>query len=177
MSKSVCLLEFHSISKAFSTLNDILLRHTVKIFLDKKICPGRYIILFEGNENDIKEISDNIYGAKGVLCQIINSISEELINVLKKKSVPKFNKSIGIFEFVHTIDAIKLADIAIKQSGITINKIDFSLGLFGKGIIYCSGNISNLEDFKKYILENCSDKDIIGLEIILRPCEELINIL
>ncbi len=175
--KSICLLEFKNISSALSILNDLLLKFPVQIFMNRRICPGRYIILLEGNESDVEECVKYSSALKTVCSKPIHSISDEVISTLKKKTLPKSGDSIAVFEFIHAIDAIRMADLGIKKDGVIINKIDFSIGLFGKGLLFCSGNNAELNNFKNSVLDFLPEKDIIGLEIISRPCQELINLL
>ena len=80
-----------------------------------------------------------------------------------------------ICEFKNSISAIKASDLCLKASGVSIIKIHFQVGLFGKGILILSGLLSSLENSKETILNNFSDKEIIALEIIENPVEELIK--
>lgn len=177
MNKSICLLEFKNISSAFAVLNELLLEFPVNLFLNRRMCPGRYIILLEGNENDVEECVKYLISKKNIYAKPLHSISCEVINALKRKSLPEFDACIGVFEFTHAIDAIKMADLGIKKEGVTINKIDFSIGLFGKGLLLCSGTNAQLYNFKNFVLNSLTSKDIVGLEVISRPCQELIDLL
>ena len=80
-----------------------------------------------------------------------------------------------ICEFKNSISAIKASDLCLKESNISLVKIHFQIGLFGKGITILSGLLSGLENSKKIILDNFSNRDIIALEIIENPVGELIK--
>lgn len=177
MKISLCLLEITKISKAFKIINDLTLKYPVKIFLNRKICPGHYLCLLEGSENDIFECGEYVSDIKDINYRIVNSLSQEVVEVIKKKKPFEKNVSVGIFEFSKSIDAIKYSDLAIKKLGIIINKIDFSLGMFGKGVIFCSGTNAELIDFKNYLLKEVPPKNIVALEVITGPSQELMELL
>lgn len=177
MNISLCLMEFMKISKAYVILNELTHKFPVKIFLNGRICPGRYICLLEGKESDVVGCHEYVLEMKDVNSKVVSSISPEVTFAIKSKRAFEPKTSIGIFEFTHSIDAIKYSDLAFKKSGITINKLDFSMGLFGKGIVYCSGKNTELFDFREYLLKEVPAKDIVGLEVISGPSQELMEIL
>lgn len=177
INKSICLLEFRSIAQTFAILNELILGFPVNVFLNRRICPGKYIILLDGNESDIAGCVNYVKDIKNITWRIVNSISSETCHALRHKVAISSNTPIGIFEFTNSCDAIKWADIAIKKSGLIINRIEFTIGLFGKGILVCSGTNASLQDFKNYMGENIKNKNIVDMEIISRPTEELIKLI
>lgn len=174
MNSSYLLTEFSSIAIGYRELNCIILNYPIELFLVKNICPGNILFIFKGNDHDVLEIKKYLKG-KNISALSLLNIHEAVISRIN--STDKSGKifSLMICEFKNSISAIKASDLCLKESDISLIKIHFQVGLFGKGIIILNGLFSSLEKSKETILNNFSNRDIVALEIIENPVEELIK--
>ena len=174
MDSSYLLVEFRSIALGYKEVNSIILNYPVELFLVKNICPGSILFIFKGNDHDILGIK-NYLKEKNISALPILNIHEGVIGRINSPDKSIKISSLMICEFKNSISAIKASELCLKASGVSIIKIHFQVGLFGKGILILSGLLSSLENSKETILNNFSDKEIVALEIIENPVEELIK--
>lgn len=179
MDKSLALLEFNPITTGYIVVDKLLKTFSVDLIRHNRICPGALLSILSGNTEDINEIVQFCTENK-IRCQSILNISEEIISYIDKNTLKKANNSapivnIGIFETRHCLHAIKAADVMIKASAIQVEKLDFSLGLYGKGLLIISGNISDLKSAIKMAEQFVPEHDIMQSAIIPNVAPELID--
>lgn len=179
MDKSLALLEFNPITTGYIVVDKLLKTFSVNLIRHNRICPGALLSILSGNTEDINEIIE-ICTKNKIRCQSILNISEEIISYIDKNTLRKANKlnpivNIGIFETRHCLHAIKAADIMIKTSAVQIEKLDFSLGLYGKGLLIISGSISDLKSAIEMASEHVPEHDLLENAIIPNVASELIN--
>lgn len=174
MDSSYLLVEFSSIAIGYKEVNFIILNYPVELFMTKNICPGHILFIFKGGDHDVLEIKKYLREKNISTIPVLN-IHEDIMKRINTSDKSLKISSLMICEFKNSISAIKASDLCLKESNISLVKIHFQIGLFGKGITILSGLLSGLENSKKIILDNFSNKGIIALEIIENPVGELIK--
>lgn len=193
MNKSLALLEFNPITDAYIIVDKILKTFSVELIRHNKICPGALLSILSGNTEDIKQIIQ--YSKEiNIRNQCILNISHEIIKYISRISLeqeeaqegadhekafhhPHFEKiiNVGIIEGRHCIHAIKAADIMLKTSDLKIVKLDFSLGLYGKGFLMVSGGISEIESAIAKVIEEIPKQEISKNAVIANISPELLD--
>lgn len=193
MNKSLALLEFNPITDAYIIVDKILKTFSVELIRHNKICPGALLSILSGNTEDIKQIIQ--YSKEiNIRNQCILNISHEIIKYISRISLeqeeaqegadhekafhhPHFEKviNVGIIEGRHCIHAIKAADIMLKTSDLKIVKLDFSLGLYGKGFLMVSGGISEIESAIAKVMEEIPKQEISKNAVIANISPELLD--
>ena len=182
MKKNLILLEFQHISSAFFILNEITKNFSVDVEESKLICPGKYLLIFSGNQGDIngvrlyvEEIKSENYKHKSILIKIISGISENILNSLNKHILyPEYVRSLGIVEFSNTVGAIKASDFIEDQSPVDILTIKIGIGMCAKGVIIFEGDISAVNNvIIKIQKENF--EGMISSDMINSPNKGLLN--
>ncbi|MBU5669778.1 BMC domain-containing protein [Peptoniphilus sp. MSJ-1] len=176
MLSSFLLVEFPSIAIGYKEINDIILNYPVYLFLSRNVCPGRIVFILNGNDNDILDIH-NYFKTNKILSIDILNVEEEVIAKINKntKASDISKSSLMMCEFKNSISAIKASDLVFKAANVSLLKISFRVGLFGKSIAIFSGLLSDLESSKTIILDNFTNKDVVALEIIENPVGELLE--
>lgn len=193
MNKSLALLEFNPITNSYIIVDKILKTFSVDLIRHNRICPGALLSILSGNTEDIKQIIQ--YSRElNIRNQCILNISHEIIKYISKINFedeetrlgsrhPKDDHNrahqrivnIGIVEGKHCIHAIKAADIMLKTSDLRIVKLDFSLGLYGKGFLMVSGGISEIESAIAKVMEEIPKQMISKSAVIANISPELLD--
>ncbi len=154
MKKNLILLEFKNVSSAFFILDYITKNFNVGIEESKLICPGRYLLVFSGNQGEIDNIRKEVEKIKleddkykYILIKIVSGASKTLLEKLNKKiQYPEYIKSLGILEFSTTAKVIEASDFIEDQSPITIITIKIGIGMCAKGIVIFEGDTSAINN-------------------------------
>ncbi|MBS4534533.1 BMC domain-containing protein [Clostridium sp. D2Q-14] len=173
MKKSVGLIEVSSISKGIAILDDIVKRLEVDVLVARSICPGKYMILLQGNTSSVRIavcIGDEL-GQKYITKScIIDNINTHIFSVMKGKIEPENMDALGVIETKNVVSSIIIADIVWDSSDVELIKIKLGNGIGGKGLLAFTGNVSSV----KNAIEHCKSKDevyqtIFNCQIINYP--------
>ncbi len=173
MSKSFIIMEFNKISRGYELTNNILLNYPVEIYKLNNICPGKLLVIIGGQESDIKAIS--ALDEKDMKSQPVFNVSPSIVEALVQKKDKKDIRSLLIGEFRTVGQGIYGADLAYKNNLVEVYRLDLSLGLFGKSIVYFSGQVADLKNCQKDLEKNLSSGQIVNLALIERPRRELLE--
>lgn len=173
MDFSIGILEFPNIAEGYKNIDYIMKQFSISTIKIQKICPGRLLFIFSADTSDItnimKEYKNN---ERKILYSSVTGISKECIDsIAHRKNISDFS-DLGIIEVKNCVNTIKIADMILKTSSSEILKIDMGLGLFGKGLIFFIGTISNIKSAIGAINANFSDNEIVSSEIISNPVDD-----
>lgn len=179
MSKSMCAIEFRSISKGIEVSNEMVKKAFVEVVYLKSICPGKFLAILSGNEEEVKEaIEYGIrIGSSFIVDRfIINAIHLDIIKGLKNKYSSKdINGAIGIVETSKVCSGIIALNKTLKSSEVILVKLQLAFGIGGKLVYIISGDLSSVENGVKAGEEILNPKDIVNTSIIPYPHEEIVK--
>ncbi|MPQ42896.1 BMC domain-containing protein [Clostridium tarantellae] len=179
MSKSIGAIEFRSISKGIEVCDEIVKKAFVKISYMKSICPGKFLIIVNGDVGEVETAIEygKEVGKKHIVDSfIINSVHKDIVHALKNKYDSKEVKSaIGIMETYKVCSGITALNKTLKTNDVRLIKLQLAFGIGGKLVYIISGDLSSvrdgLEEGKKAILE----KEIVNMSILPSPHYEVIK--
>jgi len=175
---SLALLEFRNHPDAHYALNEILLNYQVTVVQSRRICPGRYILVFNGKTQDIKNAlshARSLFGEKEIETAFIGGVSEPTVEALNRKKGDTLGDALAIVETRHALHAIAAADIAIENTPVSILKLDIGLGLFGKGVLHLTGRLADVQTAIRHIQGELDlDQKSITSRVISKPVKDLI---
>ncbi len=176
---SLALLEFKNHPDAHYALNEILLNYQVAVVQSRRICPGRYILVFNGKTQDIKNTlkhARSLFDAKEIETAFIGGVSEPTVEALNRKKGDRLGDALAIVETRHALHAIAAADIAVENTPVSILKLDIGLGLFGKGVLHLTGRLADVQTAVKHIAGELNlDSKSLTSRVISKPVQHLID--
>ncbi|NLN98158.1 MAG: BMC domain-containing protein [Eubacteriaceae bacterium] len=178
---SLALLEFGSHPDAHYALNEVLLNYQVVVVLSRRICPGRYLLVFNGKTQDIKNAlshAQSIFDEKEIATAFIGGVSEPTVEALNRKKGDALGAALAIVETRRALHAIEAADIAVENTPVSILKLDIGLGLFGKGVLHLTGRLADVQTAIRHIEgELDPDKKSMTSRVISKPVPNLMDYL
>ncbi|WP_250278839.1 BMC domain-containing protein [[Clostridium] colinum] len=180
MNKSIGSLEFKSICKGIEVSNEILKQNNIEIIYSKSVCPGKFVIIFSGDSQDVKEavclgesLDDNFL----IESFIINKVHNQIIEGLKGKYISKDIEGLcfGIVETLKICSGIKALDYALKSSDVNLFKIQLAFAIGGKFVFLITGSVSSVENAIYNVKELLDKKEILNTAIIPFACKEIME--
>lgn len=173
MDFSVGIFEFPSIAEGYKNIDYIMKQFSISVIKIQKICPGRLLFIFSADtsdlENILKEYKDN---DEKILFSSVSGVSKECVDILTKSNKTDDFSDLAILELKNSVNVIRASDMILKSSSSKILKIDIGFGLFGKGIVYFVGSISNLESAINSVKHKFKNNEIISSQIISNPVDD-----
>lgn len=180
MRNSIGSIEFRSIAKGIEIADFMVKKSDVEIIYFKMICPGKFIVILNGNEDAIKEAVD--YGVelgKSFIVDsfIVNAVHKDIINGLKNKYSEKIKGAYGIMETISVCSGIKALDRMLKNANVAVVKIQTAFVIGGKFVFVVSGEVSDIEDGMREAKLAIDEKKIVNISIIPSPDPMIISML
>ncbi len=178
MNKSLGSIEFRSIAKGIEVADGMVKKASIEILLLKTICPGKFLLILSGHEDEVKEAIDyGLDAAHGYVVDsfTINAVHNDIIQGFKNK-YGKYNRgALGIMETINVCSGIYALDKALKSSNVTLAKLQPAFGIGGKLVYIVSGEVSDVEHGMSIARESLEDKKIVNISVIASPDELMIS--
>lgn len=181
MSKSIAVFEFKSISKGIEVTDIMVKLADVNVFHYRVICPGRLLVILEGNEDSVKAAfkRGNESGSGQILdSSIISSVHSDITQSLKSRiNKGLIEGAVGLFETITISSGIKALDKTLKGGNLTLIKLQIASGISGRMVFTVSGDVSDVEQGIKSGIEAIEARRIINTSIIRSPDEMILKYL
>lgn len=181
MNKSIGSLEFRSISRGIEVTNEIVKKSSVEIIYLKNICPGKFIVIVTGDEGAVSEaITYGLDLGEGAIVDsfILHAISDAVIMGIRNKyDGHQVSGAIGVMETNKVCAGIKALDKTLKESDVTLLKMQLAFAIGGKFVYIVTGSLSSIQyGFEQ--AKNVLDKGELGhCSIIPAPSQEMLKYL
>lgn len=177
MHRSIGSLEFRSISKGIEVANEIVKKASVEIIYLKTICPGKFLVIVAGDEDEIEESIKyglTIDDGTAVDHFIVHAVSDAIIDGFKNK----YDKTappgpLGIMETNKVCAGIKALDKALKAGDVTLVKMQMAFAIGGKLVFIITGTLSSLEYGLSEAKTALSQGETGTVSIIPSPSQEM----
>lgn len=180
MNKSIGGIELRSISKGIEVTDFMVKKAQVEIIYFKSICPGKFIALISGNEGEVKVAIDYgvDLGEKYVVDSfLINNVHEEIISSIKGKYIECKKGAIGIVETNSVCSGLQALDRVLKESNVTIVKIQLAFVIGGKFVFTVSGELSDIQNGIEVMKSIVNNNKIINISIVPSPDDQILEFL
>jgi len=173
------LIELKSIARGLVTTDAIAKKAPVKILCTNPICPGKYMVTFAGEVDNVKEsLAAGLAAGKDM---VVNSLflpylHHSVIPAITGTTNVKNFAALGIIESFSIASVVLAADKAAKTAPIELVEIRLANGLGGKGFFVLTGELYDVEASiaaAKELIK--SDGLLAGCEIIANPHPDLIQ--
>lgn len=172
------MIEFKSVARGIYALDTIAKKAPVSILKATPISSGKFIILFTG---DVASVEESILaGIENGKKDIINHlflpyVHEDIIPAITQNKKVDNYQSIGIIETYSICACVGAADLAVKETPVSILEIKLGNAIGGKGYFILSGDLSELEASMEVATNYLKDKIISEPIIIPSPHPDLIK--
>ncbi|GAA0687121.1 MULTISPECIES: BMC domain-containing protein [Clostridium] len=180
MHRSIGAMEFRSISKGIEISDLIVKKSSVELILFKNICPGKFLTIISGNEGEVKESIDygiSISNGYAVDTFIVNAVHNDIILGLKNKYNVTNKGALGIIETSNVCSGIQALDKVMKDSNVSIVKMQLAFCIGGKFVSIISGEVSDVENGVRAAREAIDEKKIINISVIPSPDSMIMEML
>lgn len=146
--KSIGLIETASIARGIRCLDEMAKRAPVKVLLAKHVCPGRYIVLIEGEVAAVEESLKAGLAAAGdnlVDSLFLANPHPALPASLRQSAKAQVFSPVGVIETTAAASALLAADAGCKAAPVDLVVVKLSIGMAGKSFVIFSGALSDVE--------------------------------
>lgn len=144
-SPALGILEFNSIAQGINAADEALKEAAVRLLLARTICPGKYIVIINGDVDEVKSSvrkSADAGGYHTVDSIIIPKVDEQIPPAIAGTTDIKSISALGIVETFSAPSAIHSADAAVKAADVRLIEIRIANGIGGKTYYTLTGKES-----------------------------------
>jgi microcompartment protein CcmL/EutN len=142
------VLEFSSIAMGIRALDEMLKVAPIKIMEARTICPGKYLIVFNGDVASVEFSYQKGFeiGRELIVDSLfLPQVHEGVIAAIGNKIPSEEWNAIGIIETLSVASGIEAGDTAAKVGGIRIVEIRLAIGFGGKSYVKIQGHLDAVE--------------------------------
>lgn len=148
MVSALGLVEYLKIPTGMVATDKMAKTANIEIIHSATVCPGKYIVLFNGNLSDVKaaiEVSNRDFEENVIDSFLLGNPVEQIYSAIAGTTQVEIDGAIGIVESYSVASIIEAADIAAKTSAITLVEVRLARGMCGKSFFIISGFLSEVE--------------------------------
>ncbi len=145
---ALALVDFSSIASGIEAADAMIKRAPIDTIRTGTIQPGRYLVLIGGAVADVEEslTAGQEVGGSSILDHVfLPSVHPGVVEAIAGGRVPDRQDALGIVETSTAAAAIQAADAGLKSAHVRLVEIRLADGLGGKGIVFYSGELADVE--------------------------------
>ena len=146
--KSIGLIELSSIAAGFLVADTMLKAGTVRLFLSRSICSGKYMVLVGGDASDVESaVAAGAEAANGCLIDqfVITQVHPDVLTALGRSGVSPPEGALGILESFNVATLLRGADAAAKSSNAKLVEVRLAMAMGGKAFFSVTGDIASVQ--------------------------------
>ncbi len=145
---ALALFEFSSIAQGIFAADAMVKRATLDAVHAGTVQPGRFLVLLGGEVAEVEEaMKAALENTEGTLVDhiFLPGVHADVVRALTGGRDVQKQDALGIIETYHVPAAIHAADKGIKGADVTLMEVRLADGLGGKGIVFFTGAVSDVE--------------------------------
>lgn len=145
---ALALLEFSSIATGVHAADAMVKRAPIAIIRTGTVQPGKYLVLIGGEVADVEEslsAGRDMGGVDAVDYVYLPQVHQDVVGAIGGSRVPESEDALGIIETTTVAASILAADAGLKGADVRLLEIRLADGLGGKGIVFFSGLVHDVE--------------------------------
>lgn len=181
MAAAIGLVEFSSISRGIYGADKMVKASEVKIVTAQTICPGKYIVLVQG---EVSAVEDSVHVGEAAADEylvdslIIPNVHEDIFPAISGAANPEALEAVGIFETFSAAAMITAADEILKAADLSAIEIRLGTGLGGKACFTFTGDVASVNSGTAAGLKAAGKHGlVVNTEVIPAPSEKLMEFL
>jgi microcompartment protein CcmL/EutN len=171
---ALALVELGSIARAMRTGDTIVKRAPVRVALTGPVSPGKYLILWTGDEASVEEswragVED---AAEALVDQLLLPGVHRACHdaVFGQFGQREGEGSLGVLELGTVAATLLACDAACKTAGVTVLELRLADGIGGKGVFTLWGELSEVQAAVAAPPDAAATRRaLVGREVIARP--------
>jgi microcompartment protein CcmL/EutN len=179
MSRALGLVEFKTAPIGIWAADEMIKAAEIKLLISAPTCPGKYITIISGEVADVETSVKRGVAVGGIFLVdswVIPNISEAVFPALTGTVLAPHIEAIGVIETIAAVAAVKAADIVAKAAQVSLLEVRLARGLGGKGQVFYTGTLGDVEAANKAALEELGQEGgIVSSVVIARPSKKLIE--
>jgi microcompartment protein CcmL/EutN len=142
------LIETESVARGTVVADGVLKMAPVELLFAGEVSPGKFVVLFGGDVGPTRASHGrgvDLAGDKRVDDLLIPQLHSGVLPALEDRAGAGEDDALGVIETTSVASAIWAADRAAKAARITLRRIRLAQGLGGKGFVYLTGPVHDVE--------------------------------
>ncbi|HEX4925680.1 MAG TPA: BMC domain-containing protein [Bdellovibrionales bacterium] len=176
---AVGIFEIASLARGYALMDRILKKAPVKILEASYMTPGKFFILFNGDEASVHEsFHDVLQSSKKDLLDsvLIPNLHEQVLPGLYGQLKTQVTDSVAVVETASMASGLIAADRSIKDANVTLIEIRSSRGIGGKCLYFVTGRLeeaqASVEAAERALHERGT---LLHTEVIANPHEDFLQ--
>jgi microcompartment protein CcmL/EutN len=177
MSTALGLVEFKTVPVAVEATDEMLKASEVAMILATPICPGKFVTIVSGPVADVTTSVTKAIDSAGrflVEAHVITNVDDSVLPAVSGTNQVERLEALGVIETFAAISAIRAGDTVAKAARVTLLDIRLARGLGGKGEVFYTGELGQVEAAQKAAEERLGhDGALVSSVVIARPHKDL----
>ncbi|MCA9056414.1 MAG: BMC domain-containing protein, partial [Planctomycetaceae bacterium] len=140
---AIGIVETSSIARGFKIADTVLKTANVRMVVNRTICPGKYMVLFGGEIDDVSAAVEAglVAGAHTVVDHfMIANLHPSVFPAISGVSHLPELQSLGVIEAFSVSSVIEAADAAVKATPVQLINLNLAMAIGGKGWVSMTGD-------------------------------------
>jgi microcompartment protein CcmL/EutN len=177
MSTALGLVEYKTVPVGLGATDEMLKASEVTLILATPICPGKFVTIVSGQvANVTTSVNKAIDAASHFLVEahVITNVDDSVLPAISGVNETDKLESLGLIETFAAISAIRVGDTVAKAAKVTLLDIRLARGLGGKGEVFFTGELGQVEAARKAAEERLGhDGGLVSSVVIARPHKDI----
>ncbi|OGQ97837.1 MAG: hypothetical protein A2284_13760 [Deltaproteobacteria bacterium RIFOXYA12_FULL_61_11] len=178
MGPAIGLLELSKLSKGYVAADAVVKKAQVTLLLTKAVSPGKFLLLFHGDEEAVAEaLQAGREAADATLVDetYIPNLDPQVLRALTSPVAPVPVDSLGLVEAYSAASGVRCADLAVKHTDVHLLTLRLAAGIGGKSFLVFCGALHEVEASLSVCREYLETTGMLAaVELIAAPHEDLV---
>ena len=145
MARAIGMVEYATVSTGIEAADTLVKTAEVEIIEAQVVCPGKYIVIIEGDLSALKASIDACkvrYGEKLIDSFVLGNVDEGVFPAMYATVDVENPRALGVMETYSGASAIVAADAAAKTANVTLVELRIARGMCGKSYLFLTGEVA-----------------------------------
>jgi microcompartment protein CcmL/EutN len=146
--EALALVETDSVARGVVVADAVLKMAPVELLFAGEVSPGKFVVLFGGDVGPTRAAHGRgveVAGERRVDDLLLPQVHAGVVPALEDRAGAGEDDALGTLELATVAATVLAADRAAKAARITLRRIRLAQGLGGKGFIYLTGTVHDVE--------------------------------
>ncbi|MBO5670944.1 MAG: BMC domain-containing protein, partial [Clostridia bacterium] len=148
MNKAIGMVEMKTVSSGMRAADRMVKTAAVEIIEAQTVCPGKYIVLIEGELSAVKasvEAAKAFASGKLIDSFVLGNPHEDIFPAIHGATDPGEVAALGVLETYSAASIIVAADLAAKTAIVKLLELRIAKGMCGKSYMMLTGSVAAVE--------------------------------